>query len=80
MEFKKGMQVKCIRDILDCNTKNKIGKIVCIDKYDSISPYGVEFDKFMDTCTSCWGYGKSGYCLWVNGKDIIPYNLKQRIK
>lgn len=76
--YKKGMQFVAIKDIGGYNTKGKIGRINIVDKLDNEYPYGIQFEEYINSKSNF--FGKDGYCCWSNEKDIMPLNLKARIK
>lgn len=80
MRFKKDAIIKCIKNVVGYKTKGLIGRIIIVDRSDNEYPYGIEFDKYIDSREDCWECGEYGYSLWVGEDDIIPYNSKQRIK
>lgn len=45
MEYKVGMKVRCMNNLLLYDIKGLVGKIVYVDDDDELYPYGIEFEK-----------------------------------
>ena len=65
LELIRGLKVRCVSKSWNVG-KNRTGKVV------SITPLsiGIEWDEKVKEGHDCMGYGKNGYCCYMEAKNL----------